>query len=74
MLGLSLSEVKPSFFLGDHEGTIADCDQALKLNPKYADAFCARGHSKCALGDDEGAIADCNQALKLDPKHAGAEL
>ena len=53
-------------------GAIADCNQALKLEPEQAGACCVRGQAKCALGDHEGAIADCNQALKLEPEYAEA--
>jgi hypothetical protein len=49
---------------------IADYDEALRLDPKYAFAFNNRGNVYKAKGDLDRAIADYNEALRLDPKHA----
>ena len=50
-----------------------DLDQALRLNPKFADAYQNRGVVKNVLKLFPEALADFNQALKLNPgKNNGA--
>jgi tetratricopeptide (TPR) repeat protein len=44
-------------------------NQAIKLNPNYADAYSNRGALKyVSLNDFSGALADYNQAIKINPK------
>ena len=40
-------------------------DQAIELNPQYADAYNNRGETKASLDDYHGAIADYNKALEI---------
>ena len=47
---------------------MADYDQAIQLNPKYARAYHNRGSAWGNKGDLDRAIADYNQAIRLDPK------
>jgi lipoprotein NlpI len=56
----------------DHERAIADYDAAIKINPKFTDAFFNRGHAWGAKGDPDRAIADYEAALRLNPKDATA--
>jgi tetratricopeptide (TPR) repeat protein len=54
----------------DHDRAIADCDQAIKLDPRYARAYNNRAVAYFHKGDKDRAIADYDQAIKLDPKDA----
>jgi len=49
------------------ERAIADFDQAIRLNPRYAAAFYNRALVHLDAGDKELAIADYRQALTLNP-------
>jgi tetratricopeptide (TPR) repeat protein len=53
---------------GDYDGALAQFDQAILLDPKYAEAYSNRGSVYDKKGDYEHAIADYNEALRLDPK------
>ena len=50
----------------DNHGAIKDYTEALKLNPKNADALFGRAYSKWELKDYEGAHADYNKILKME--------
>ena len=52
---------------GDYYGAIVDWDQAIELNPEYAEAYYVRGVVKHKLGDHDGAEADRKQAIELNP-------
>ena len=56
--------------LKDYTGAIADCDEAIRLDPKNSNAFVTRGNAKGMLKDYTGAIADYDEAIRLDPKNA----
>ncbi len=51
----------------DAEGMIADYSEALRLNPRYVEAFNNRGLARLSKGDLDGAIADFEQAGRLRP-------
>src|SRR5208282_2993664 len=55
---------------GDLDGAMADYNQAMKLNPKYAAPYNNRGNVRKKKGDLNGAMAEYNQAIKLNPKFA----
>ncbi len=49
---------------------IEDCDESLRQNPAFDEAFDTRGVAKLKAGDPVGAIHDFNAALRLNPKMA----
>ena len=56
---------------GDYDKAIADYTEAIRLDPKNAEAYCNRGHAYEEKGDYDKAIADCTEAIRLDPKVPG---
>ena len=56
--------------LGHFEGAISDYDQAIRLDPEYANAYNNRGNAKSDLGKHFEAISDYDQAIRLAPNHA----
>jgi tetratricopeptide (TPR) repeat protein len=51
-----------------HQDALSDFDEAIRLNPKMAAAYRARGLVWVERKDDERALADFAQAIKIDPK------
>jgi lipoprotein NlpI len=47
---------------------MADSDEAIRLDPKFAAAFNARGNLYRATGDLQRAMADYDEAIRLDGK------
>src|SRR6202011_4653155 len=55
-----------------------DCDEALRINPRYVQAYVTRGQARWSLADasrsgglvlfSEDAFADFAEALRIDPK------
>lgn len=43
-------------------------DEALRLNPNFAEAYRNRGVTKAKLGKHEEAIAELEQAMRLKPE------
>jgi cytochrome c-type biogenesis protein CcmH/NrfG len=56
----------------DNDRAIADYNEAIRIDPDYADAFYGRGNAWSEKFDDARALADYNQAIRLDPNHAAA--
>ena len=57
---------------GENDRAIADYNEAIRLDPKYAAAYNNRGNAYRDKGDTDRAIADFNEAIRLDPKLAHA--
>ena len=51
---------------------IADCTEAIHLDPTLASAYAIRAMNYCFRGERDRALADCNEAIRLDPKYAWA--
>ena len=62
------------FAQGDLENAIADYSMAIKLNPKDADAYEARGKAYGKKNEPEKSIADYTEAIRLRPKKRRAAL
>ena len=58
--------------LGDVKGSIDDNNAAIKINPKFAEAYFNRGNSYAELGDEKAAMKDYNKAIALTPQFAKA--
>jgi Flp pilus assembly protein TadD len=50
---------------GDNPGAIADLNEAIRLQPDYAEAYYGRGKIRSKLGDKQGAILDYREAVRL---------
>jgi tetratricopeptide (TPR) repeat protein len=59
-------------FESNYNKAIKDFDEAIRLDPKYADAYLGRGNAWKAKGKYDKAIQDYNDAIRLDPKYADA--
>ncbi|NEQ38648.1 MAG: tetratricopeptide repeat protein [Okeania sp. SIO3I5] len=57
---------------GEYQQALAAYNQAIRLNPKFADAYYNRAIVYDDLGEYEKALADYNQAIQLNPKFANA--
>ncbi|BCL34722.1 tetratricopeptide repeat-containing serine protease family protein [Nostoc sp. MS1] len=53
----------------DYQEAIANFTQAIRLNPKYTQAYIGQGIARSRLKDYQGAIADFTQAIRLNPKY-----
>jgi tetratricopeptide (TPR) repeat protein len=56
----------------EYDKAIADYSEAVRLDPKLADAYEGRGNAWLAKNDYDKAIADHNEAVRLDPHSAHA--
>lgn len=56
----------------DYAGSIKDFDKAIKLDPKYTDAYYNKGTSKMYTKNYKGALADFDKAIELKPDFVSA--
>lgn len=57
---------------GDANPAIAAASEAIRRDPKDANAYYNRGNAYAAHGETDRAIADYTAAIRLDPAHANA--
>ena len=53
---------------------VADCSEAIRLDPSNPALYRERAAARYALGRFEEAVVDYDKAIRLDPDHAGAYL
>jgi tetratricopeptide (TPR) repeat protein len=58
--------------LEQHRRAITDYDEAIRIDPTFAQAYYNRGNSYSALGQHERAITDYDEAIRVDPTFAQA--
>jgi tetratricopeptide (TPR) repeat protein len=56
----------------DYHRAIEDYDEAVRLNPKHANAFSNRGVAYAGKQDYDRAIQSYDEAIRLNPNHADA--
>ena len=66
--GLDLEELQR------REEQVADCSEAIRLDPSNPALYRERAAARSALGRFEEAVVDYDKAIRLDPDHAGAYL
>ena len=59
-------------YLEYYEAAVADFDEAIRINPNYAEAFYQRGLVKQHLEHYEAAIVDYDEAIHINPDYAVA--
>ena len=57
---------------GDLEGALADAERAIKLDPRFADAYHLRGMLHFRKQNLEQAVADIDRAIEFNPRLAAA--
>jgi len=58
-----------AYLSSDIDRAIANYDEAIRLDPKYADAYLNRAFAYRGKNDVDRAIPDYNETIRLDPKH-----
>ena len=69
---VTLSSNQETLRIHQEHLTIAQCDEAIRLNPEDINAYNNRGNAKFRLGQYKEAIADYDMALRINPKDANA--
>ena len=54
--------------VGELQGALKDCNEALRLRPNFIDALDSRGLLNLKGGQNKNAIADFDDALKMNPR------
>ncbi|MEL6580744.1 MAG: DnaJ domain-containing protein [Cyanobacteria bacterium J06621_12] len=56
----------------EYRQAISDYTQAIKLNPRFVDAYLKRCEMRYKLGDNQGVLDDCYEVFNIDPSVAKA--
>ncbi|MGB5633413.1 MAG: DnaJ domain-containing protein [Waterburya sp.] len=56
----------------EYRQAIDDYTQAIKINPKFVDAYLKRCEMRYKLGDNQGVLSDCYEVFSIDPTVAKA--
>ena len=76
--GTATPSIDPAFHLarcvlylrrGNFDQAIADCDEAIRLEPDKAEAYGHRGKAWAGKGDTDRALADYEAAVRIDPNN-----
>jgi tetratricopeptide (TPR) repeat protein len=62
------------FMAGDHQSSLADCDEVMKRNPQHFGALAGYGQIHLALENYEQAIEWFQRALGVNPNMVGVEI
>jgi tetratricopeptide (TPR) repeat protein len=54
----------------DYDLAIADCSEAIRIDPKNARSFGARCLARTFKKDFDNALTDCDESIRLDPENA----
>ncbi|MDH4184488.1 MAG: hypothetical protein OEV92_09720 [Nitrospinota bacterium] len=65
-------EARSAYGSADYSKTIKICDDIIKMDAKYADAYALRGKAKKDMGDVDAATSDLDKATQLNPGLAEA--
>ena len=65
----ALEKGKSLFDEEDYPAAIEALSEAIKLDPKSAEAYCYRGRAYGNNGDEEKGFADVNEAIRLNPDY-----
>jgi len=57
---------------GQYDRAIAYFNKAIEINPRFAEAYTARGGTYLIKGQYDKVISDCNKAIEINPKLARA--
>ena len=60
--------------MGNYDRSIAECTQAISLNPQFVEAYLKRGITYAELGELEHALADFDSVVELDPQYLDAYI
>lgn len=67
---LARTDAEAYFCRGYNTNSILDLSQALRLNPRYSDAYLVRGNIQFHSSDYRSAIANYNQILRIQPNYS----
>ncbi|MGI9422960.1 MAG: hypothetical protein ACR2PA_07180 [Hyphomicrobiaceae bacterium] len=69
---LMMRQARQSFSAGQHGAAIARVDEALRLLPRYSEAWNLRATILFYMGRDVESVVDIERTLAIEPRHFGA--